>query len=261
MSEHIPNGMKFDKVKLSGIKPLYMQIYDHIDSLIETNVLKPGDQLLSEKLLESKYNVSKITIRRAIQELVYEEKVVKIVGKGTFVLQPKIEPLPSLTSFSENMRAQGYIPSHEKMEISLGLPNSKIRGYLKSGPVRKILIINRLMLADGLPIAIQCSYLADGIYQQDPKYFTRDILTKFSLYKILKEKLSISLYRADEWVDASKATREEADQLHIEEGDSVLVVERVVYSTENNPIEYVKMVFRADKYRYKVELYRPQYIN
>jgi GntR family transcriptional regulator len=84
-------------------------------------------------------------------------------------------------------------------------------------------------------------------------------LNQISLYKLFELKLSLFLFRADEWVDASKATQEEAGLLQIKKDDSVLVIDRVTYSTtEPDPIEYVHQLYSASRYRYKVELFRPQ---
>lgn len=242
----------------NDIKPLYEKVYDHLNDLIVNGELKPGDKLLSEKELENMFDVSKITVRRAIQELVYENKVVRIAGKGSFVLKPKIEPQPALSSFSENMIAQGYDPSCRDSRVSLIVPHAKICGYLQIGKHEKVLNIYRLMLANGMPISIQDTYLPAYIYNKNPQYFTAEIMNKISLYKILEMEFGITLFKAEEWVEASKATQEEADLLGIEPDDSILIVERITYTTEGDPIEYGKLIFPANRYRYKVELFRSQ---
>lgn len=243
---------------LQDTKPLYEQVYDYINHLIQTSELKPGDKLPSEKELESLFNVSKITIRRAIQDLVYENKVIKIPGKGSFVLKPRIEPLTALTSFSENMIAQGYVPSYQSSRISLTIPHSKITEYLRIGTNDKVLNISRLMLADNIPMAIQDSYMPEYIYEKDPKIFSPEIMNKISLYKLLEFEFGIQLFKADEWVDASKASQEEAKTLGIKKDDPIMIIERISYTAQNNPIEYVKLIYPAKRYRYKVQLFRTQ---
>ncbi len=243
-------------VVLQDSKPYYVQVYDYLNKLILSNTLKPGDKLPSEKELEKSFSVSKITVRRAIQELAYENRVVKIAGKGSFVLKPKIEPLTALTSFSENMLAQGYQPSYINSKISLVVPHSKISDILKTGKNEKVLEIYRLMMADGLPMTIQQAYIPAYIYEKDPLIFTPEMMDKISLYKILELEFGIELYRAEERVDASKASQEEADLLKIGKDDSILVIERITYSKDESPIEYVKMIYAANRYRYKVELFR-----
>ena len=84
-------------------------------------------------------------------------------------------------------------------------------------------------------------------------------MNQISLYKLFELKLGLLLFRADEWVDVSKATQEEAGLLHVKKDDLLLVIDRVTYSTnEPDPIEYVHQLYNAGRYRYKVELFRSQ---
>ena len=244
-------------VDRNNISPLYEQVKKHLLTLIDNGILVTGDILPSEKTLEDDFGVSRVTIRRALQELVHEERIVRIPGKGSFVLSPKIEPLTALTSFSENMRAQGYVPTYQQAQISIEDVKPNVASKLRVPENSRVVHVNRLMLADGLPMAIQDAYLPYAIYQVKPSFFTPEVLTNISMYKVLELELGVKLYRAEEWVDASKAYPEEADKLQISPGDLLLIIERLTYSSENLPIEYVKLIFPANRYRYKVELFRP----
>ncbi|HBH12275.1 MAG TPA: hypothetical protein DDX29_04010 [Clostridiales bacterium] len=244
------------EVDNNSIEPLYEQIYHHIDKLISDNILKPGDKLPSESELESQFDVSRITIRRAVQELVYENKVKRIAGKGSFVLSKKVEPLPALTSFSENMIAQGYHPSYSNSKINLVFPPPDVTKFLNVSKNDKVLNIKRLMLADELPMSFQDSYLPGFIFYKNPNIFVPELMNKISLYKILELEFGINLFKAEERVDASKATKEEAQLLKIDTNDSLLVVERIAFDDEDKPVEYVKMIYPSKRYRYKVKLYR-----
>lgn len=248
---------QYTDLNRNDILPLYEQVKKYILSLIENGELKTGDKLASEKTLENMFNVSRVTVRRALQELVHEERIVRVPGKGSFVLQPKIEPLTALTSFSENMRARGYVPSYEGTHISIERIQLKVANFFRVPEDDKVLQLNRLMLADGLPMAIQNAYLPYSIYLQKPNFFTPEVLDNISLYRLLELELGIKLYRAEEWVDSSKAQEDEASQLKISPGDPILIIERLTYSSENQPVEYVKLIFPANRYRYKVELFRP----
>lgn len=245
-----------EKIQLNTIEPFYEQIYNYLNKLIVDKVLNPGDKLPSEKELESIFDVSRITIRRAIQELVYENKVVRIAGKGSFVLKPKIEPLSALTSFSENMIAQGYDPSYKNSIIEIINPHATIAKQLKIECNEKVLKIFRLMLASKTPMAIHYDYLPPYVYKKNPDIFIPELLNKISLYKLLELELGINLFRAEERVDASIATKEESEILDIQEEDSILVIERITYDVNDIPIEYAKLIYPANRYRYKVELFR-----
>src|SRR5689334_5951739 len=242
-----------------SIVPLYKQLFNYLNSAIESHQFKPGDRIPSENELAKQFNISRVTIRRALQELAHQEKIVSVPGKGCFVLQPKIEPLTALTSFSENMRAQGYQPSYQDTVVSFISPIKQIQTHLKVSEKEQVLHIHRMMLADGIPMAIQNVYLAERVYCCNRSLFVPEILNRISLYKLFDLQLGLSLFRADEWVDASKATQEEAGLLQIKKDDSVLIIDRVTYSTtEPDPIEYVHQLYSASRYRYKVELFRSQ---
>lgn len=238
-------------------RPLYEQLKRNLLERIDAGTLKPGDRLPSEKELEREFGVSRATVRRALQDLTHEERITRVAGKGSFVLHPKIEPLTALTSFSENMRAQGCKPSYSNARVSLVTPPSKVAQLLDLDEGAQTLRIERLMLADDLPMAIQDSYLPHSLLTDTISLFTNELLNNLSLYKILELEVGIRLNRAEEWVDASRALSDEAELLQIEEGDFVLLIERLTFSKANQPVEYVKMIFPAKRYRYKVELFRP----
>jgi len=242
-----------------SIVPLYKQLFNHLNSAIDRHQLKPGDRLPSENELAREFNISRVTIRRALQELAHQGKIVSVPGKGSFVLQPKIEPLTALTSFSENMRAQGYEPSYRDTIVTFIKANEKIQSHLKVSKSERVLHIHRMMLADEVPMAILNVYLAEWVYQSNLTLFTPETLNQISLYKLFELEMGLSLFKADEWVDVSRARQVEADLLHIKKDDLVFVIDRVTYSTNNlNPIEYVHQLYNANRYRYKVELFRSQ---
>ena len=238
--------------------PLYQQIKNYLNDMIMNGRLAPGHRLPSEKELQDRFGVSRITVRQALQELPLEEKVMRVPGKGTFVLQPKIEPLTALTSFSENMRAQGLEPSYCQAQVELVEPPATVRTVLDLSKGEQAVHIHCLMLADGLPMAIQDEYLPPGIYRRNPRLFTPEVLNVTSLYNILERELGIPLIRAEEYVDVARASPQEAELLTMEPDDLVLVITRITVTDDDIPVEYVKLTFRADCYRYRVELFRPR---
>lgn len=237
--------------------PLYQQLKAHLEKLMEDGTIKPGEQLPSEKELEEQFKVSRITVRRALQELAAEDKIARFPGRGSFVLQPKIEPLTALTSFSENMRAQGFEPSYRNTTVKFVKAPPKAAQFFQYHNDEKVLNVNRLLLADGTPMAIQEAYLPAYLYEAAPRLFVPEVLNVISMYTTLELQLGIKLVRAEEFVEASQATAAEAEQLSIKRGDLVLVITRLTRAENDQPIEFVKLVFRADRYRYRVELFRP----
>jgi len=102
-----------------SIVPLHKQLFHYLNSAIENHEFKPGDRIPSESDLAREFNISRVTIRRALQELAHQEKIVSVPGKGSFLREPKVEPLTALTSFRENMRASGRISSYSQTQVAL----------------------------------------------------------------------------------------------------------------------------------------------
>ncbi len=237
--------------------PLYRQIKDHLDEMILAGGALPGSRLPSEKELQDQLGVSRITVRQAMQQLEAEGKVVRVPGKGTFVLAPKVEPLAGLTSFSENMRAWGLDPSYRDSRTEWVEPEKKIHEALKLGDLEKVLYIYRLLLADGIPMAIQHAFLPGSLFGESRDLFTPARLDARSMYELIEHDIGVKLASAEELVEASVATRDEAKTLDIAPGNLVLVITRLTRNEAKVPVEYVKLIFRADRYRYRVELSRP----
>lgn len=245
-----------EDVQNEGV-PLYQQVKNHLENLIINKQLRPGARLPSESDLEEEFGVSRVTVRRALQELSYDGKIKRVPGKGSFVLKPKIEPLTALTSFSENMKAQGYKPSYQHAAISIITPSPQIIERLNLQDGERVAYLTREMLADGLPMALQYAYFPENIYTRNPGLFSPAILNNISFYKILEIELGVPLNRAEESLDAALARKDEAQKLNITPADIVLIINRTTFDIDDRPIEYVKLVFPVERYRYKVELFRP----
>jgi GntR family transcriptional regulator len=238
--------------------PLYVQLKDAVVSEIRTGYLKPGDRVGSESELERLHGVSRITVRQALKDLVREGELYRVPGKGTYVAARKIAPLAAFTSFSENMRAQGLDPSYRLLETRLVDPPPHVRQELRLGEHDRAFRIERLMLANDEPIGLQYGFyperiFGDGLGQIDPAS-----LAAASLYTQLERTLDVPLWKAEETVEPAIANRKEVELLRIPAGAPVLVVRRLSYLASGEPVEAVKLVFRGDTYRYRVDLYRGQ---
>lgn len=246
------------QVDTDNITPLYQQVKQYLEELIASGRMTPGDRLPSERELEEKFGVSRITVRRALQEMTNEERISRIPGKGSFLLEPKVEPLTALTSFSENMRAQGRVPSYRDTTTEIVTAPGQVAATLNLANGERVLNLFRLMLADEVPMAIQNAYLPERLYLRQPSLFAADLLNVLSLYKVLEVELGVQLYRAEEQVDAALIKPEEAELLEVQPDTPVIIVKRTTYDVNEQAVEFVKLVFPAERYRYKVELFRPK---
>ena len=238
--------------------PLYLQLKDAVVSDIRAGDLKPGDRVRSESELERQHGVSRITVRQALRALVQEGALYRVPGKGTYVAARKVAPLAAFTSFSENMRAQGFTPSYRLLGAEIVDPPLPVRQELRLAPPDRAFRLERLLLADRQPIGLQDGYYPERIFGPAAGQIDPASLAEGSLYAQLEATLDSPLGRAEETLEPAIANRKEVELLGIAPGAPVLVLRRVSFLASGEPVETVKLVFRGDAYRYRVNLDRGQ---
>ena len=234
---------------------LHRQIRNILSANIRSGLLKPGD-VTSEQELASEFGVSRITIRAALARLAREGLVVRVPGRGTFIAEPqKLQPQSALTSFSENMMALGKRPGHRTLLVGEVLATPKLAEALQLDSGDALLCIERLLLADDVPMALMTAHLPPWVYGPMRGLFTADELDRTSLYELLERKLGVDLWVATETVEASRAG---GDGKHLDVGpeDLLLVVERRTVNPLGQAVEVTRLRYRADLYRYQTKLYR-----
>ncbi len=234
--------------------PKYYQLAAILREKIENGDWEPRSAIPSERQLEVLYDISRTTIREAIDQLVRQGYLYREHGRGTFVSPQKLQKaMLDLTSFSEDLLRRGIQPGQIIRSLEWIVPIPKILQRLELAPATKVLRIERIRLGDGVPIGLQTSFLA----LKEGQEITREELEeRGSLYTILQEKLRIIPSEADETLEVTLATPEEAALLQIPAGAPLLLSERVLFAQDRRPVEYVKILYRGDRYRYTVRLRR-----
>jgi len=241
----------------TGVIPKYYQLANILRRQIENEDFQPHDAIPSERKLEQRYNLSRPTIRQAIDLLSRQGYLYRVHGKGTFVSPPKLQKgMLELTSFSEDMRNRGLKPGQRVLEFEYVEPDSKIRRKLEiTDNEKKVLRIKRLRYGDEEPMGLQDSYLA----LDSAHIITREEIEEGgSIYVILQEKFGLYPTEADETIEVTLATYEEAELLNIKEGSPLLLNERTLWSQDRKAIEFVRILYRGDRYKYFVRLTRKQ---
>jgi GntR family transcriptional regulator len=235
--------------------PRYYQLENILRDRISKGELAARQPIPSERQLERDYSVSRTTIRQAIELLVRQGYLYREHGKGTFVSPQKLQKgISELTSFSEDMKRRGIVPGQKILEIGYIKPHADVCTHLElPADYEKVLCIERLRLGDGVPMGLQTSYyvLPEG------QTITRPELEEFgSTYRILQEKFHLIPTEADETLEVALATPREAFLLQIEPGSPLLLSERTTYSQDRRVIEFVRILYRGDRYRYYAKLTR-----
>jgi GntR family transcriptional regulator len=231
--------------------PLYRQLRDTLRQWIESGVYKPGDILPPEPTLEAQFDVSRITVRQAIVDLVQEGLLVRERGRGTFVREPKItQNLNQLTSWAETIMSMGMTARTVECRLEEAGPPVWVARRLGTGLDQRVLVVKRVRYANDEPMCIMINYIVSRYVPG----LLDDGLTSESLYEIMENKYNIVLSRAEETVEAVLADEQQAKTLKTYEGAPLLSVTRVTYDQNDFPFEVVKAVSRGDRYQYSATL-------
>ncbi|MGL4570094.1 MAG: GntR family transcriptional regulator [Clostridium sp.] len=229
--------------------PLYLQLMDILTEKIE-NGLEENDQLLSEREICDIYDVSRTTVRQALDELEREGVIYKVHGKGTFVAPKKVnQDLASFYSFTEEMKKIGREPSSEIIGFEVVEASEKIGSKfgLKEGDL--LYKITRIRKADNLPMMYETTYLPFERFKE----LTKDKLEGNAMYDVLTQQYDVKLTFAEEYFEPILTNKLESLYLEVHEGAPSLKIER--YTFENKSlIEYTIGVARGDKFKYRVQL-------
>lgn len=230
--------------------PLYYQLMDIIIGMIEEGKLTEDDQLPSERELCDTFDISRSTVRQAIQELEKEGYIYRVHGKGTFISPEKFkQDLLEFYSFTEEMKKIGKTPSSEVLDFSIVNCNEKLARKMKLNVGDRIYIFTRLRLADGEPMMLETSHVPCNRFPD----LTKDQLQQNAMYDIFTKKYDAAFTSAEE-IFQSVLTREtESELLKYPSGLPSMMIERITYE-KNIIIEYTKGIARGDRFKYHVVL-------
>ncbi|HEL2738964.1 TPA: GntR family transcriptional regulator [Streptococcus suis] len=236
-------------------KPLYLQLVDTLEIIIRDN-MAPNEKLFSERELTQVYGVSRITVRLALQELEKRGLVYKKHGKGTYVseISNSAVDLSQAYSFTEQMRRIGKIPSTKILSFSTILVTDFIAQQLQVSLGDQVFELERLRLADGIPMMLERTYVPVEIFPQ----LSKERLEELPLYEIFFEDYGQQIRLAEEEFYASIALDNEANLLRIPNSSPVLHLIRKTYNDRNRLIEFTFSIARGDQFRYKVSHQGPK---
>lgn len=229
--------------------PLYLQLMELLINKIETG-MSEDEQLPSEREICDCYQVSRSTVRQALDELEKDGYIYKLQGKGTFVSPKGVDQdLAKFYSFTEEMKKLGKNPKSEIMGFEIIEATGKIKESLNVKERDLVFKITRIRKADDMPMLYEISYLP---YERFEDLVKTDLETK-AMYEIFKNKFNVSISKAEESFQPIITSKLESYYLGISEGAPSLKIERLTYE-DKNIIEYTISICRGDKFKYKVTL-------
>ena len=234
--------------------PLYHQIQHLIRHRITNGSYAPGTQIPSEHDLCRELNVSRVTLRQALRELVSDDMLVKIQGKGTFVnANPprRLQPV-KYAGFLDGLQDRMLKLTVKNVDVDTVAAGSDLERTLNLNEGAEVVRIRRLRLIEDEPFSFTINYLPPRIGLKIPIKALKTV----PLLRILQEDLKIQITAAHETIEAAPADPEVARQLAIPVLYPVMHMKRVMFTTRNRPFELVETYYRADKYHYSVNLIR-----
>jgi GntR family transcriptional regulator len=232
-----------------GPRPKHAQLSDVLADLA-TRELGPDAAIPSERELMAAYDVSRATVRKAIESLIADGLLHRIHGKGTFVATPRLESRLHLASFSQDMRRRGLTPSTRLLRIELDEPPADVAEALGLGTDRAAWRLDRVRLADGQPIALE-----NGWYPRTllPDLDRHDL--SGSLYELFAGVYGHTIDSAEQTLWGETADASTARHLDAPVNTPLLVFRRVSCAADR-PLEYVVSRYRGDRYQIHMSLGR-----
>jgi GntR family transcriptional regulator len=241
------------KANSSDARPLYARVEAELAASICNRHMKPGDQLPTESDLVQRFGVSRPTIRQAIQNLAARGLVEIRRGKGTFATLPKLtQPLSSLSGFVEDMEMLGRNATARVIDKRIVKAGEAVARHLALPRDADVVRIQRVRLADGVPLSFDDTYLPLEI----GKKIMAEKLETDPIFSLLEEKYGVPLIEAEYRLEALAAEPAIAQALEIEPLSPMLVIERISYGEGNQPLDYEKLHYRGDLIRFTTRLAR-----
>lgn len=229
-------------------KPLHQQAEDLLRVMIQQEEYRKGKLLPNEVELSMELNISRNTLRQAINKLVFEGLLIRKKGYGTTVApQNVMSNARNWMSFSQEMHAQGMVVQNFELHISRKSAPQEATDFLNAPEGAKLLCLERLRGRPGLPFVYFISYFNPAI----PMTGEEDMTTP--LYENLNKNYGIVVKTSREMIFARGASAELAEKLDITTGDPILIRKRFVLDINDMPVEYNIGYYRADSFTYSIE--------
>lgn len=228
--------------------PLYYQVSQQLEQEIETGKLQPGAQLGNEVQLAGELGLSRLTLRRAIQELVDKGLLVRKRGVGTQVVHNQVKRPLELTSLYDDLANSGQEPSTTVLTHEIVAAPDDVAAGLDIEPETEVLHIERLRMAGGEPLALLRNWLP-GAHSS----ITEENLEERGLYAQLRAS-GVHIRVARQRIGARKATAQEASLLEEKRGAAMLTMQRTAYDDAGSAVEFARHVYRSDRYSFESTL-------
>lgn len=228
-------------------EPKYWGLKQHLLELLRS--MPAGSPIPTERCLAAEFDVSRTTVRQALAELTVEGRLLRVQGKGTFVAEPKVAQRLNLSAGPDDARGRAATP--RLLQVAEEPADPELSRLLGVRVGTKVLRLHRLWLADGEPMAAETVHLPSARFRGLRRYLT----TNGSVQQLLRERFGVELGRTEETIETALASPEDAELLGADVGLPMLLLSRQCFDTAGKPVQWVRSVYRGDRYKFVAALY------
>ena len=234
------------KLQSDSSSPLYHQLMQRLQENIERGIYPVGTRIPPEHQLEELYNVSRVTVRRALAELTADGLLVKKQGKGTFVSTPRIsQDLKSIHSFHDACKQNGFTSGTIVVHVRETAAEAADIEELKVRAGDSVLETLRVCTADGVPVVLE-----KNRFSMAYSYLENENLSG-SLYNVLRD-YGIEPKQATHDISMCYATEGQAKLLDIQPGTPLMRLHEVVYDQKGRPLHNSVQLIRGDRFVFRI---------
>lgn len=236
-----------DQLNPTSSDPLYMQLARKLVSQIKSKHFDSGEKIPSIRQLAMQYQVSNITVIRALDELRQHRYIYSVHGKGYFVSQHQIiqKYMPTQDGFSDMAEKEGMTPSSIVLRKEIQIAGEEMGVEFGFDPESELVLLERVRLIDGFPLCIQVSYLPHELCYGILDYDFKD----FSLYQVLRDHYHIYMAKSQYNIQAGLAAARELKHLNLQSPAAILWVQHWAFTRSGRLFEYGKTAYRADGFQ------------
>lgn len=229
--------------------PVYIQIHNQLRENIENGKWQVGEKIPAERELAAQFDVSRMTLRQAIQALVDEGILERRVGSGTFVANRKVqEKMSGVTSFTDLMHSIGKTPSSITISYHLTIPSQTEIEKLKLADGDQVIRMERVRSGNNVPICFEIATIPASLVAN----LSKDEVTN-SFWQTLEKKAHLYPGHAVQHISATKANEKIATYLQIKRGDPLLRMTQLSYLQDGRPFEYVHTQYVGSRFEFVLE--------
>lgn len=237
-------------IRSNGRVSLYLQVKQQMRTRIESGQWPSNSKIPGEHELTAQFGVSRATVRNALDELAREGMVIRRVGDGTYVSEPKInQRLGHFYSFSSEIRAMGMASSTTVLDFEVLQADPILQSRMRLGGADPVYRIHRLRMANDIPFALETSFVPCALCPS----LTQELVDRYGLYEALQSSVGLRPDAASETFEAVLLSQEEAAYLQCAVPAAALRLERLATAGELL-VEYCVSMVRGDRYKYNAVL-------